>query len=168
MFFTRSVWLWCNLFCICSISQILNRENVAIIAKLAPKDDPSATFVVATTHLLYNPRRQDVRLAQVQILLAEIDRIAYELDGHYAPVILTGDFNLKPYSAPYKLLTRGQLRYENLQARTLEQHDGNVVERSGKRLLPPGLGITDDCQHAHVVTSNVRNQTKVSTAFLTM
>lgn len=97
----------------------------------------------------------------MQILLAELDRVAYEPDGRYSPVILSGDFNLKPYSAPYKLLTRGQLQYENLQARTLEHNEGNVVERSGKRLLPPGLGITDDCQHAHVVTSNVRNQTKV-------
>lgn len=142
--------------------QILNRENVALVAKFAPKDDPNATFVVATTHLLYNPRRQDVRLAQVQVLLAELDRIAYEDDGRYAPVILTGDLNLKPYSAPYTLLTRGSLQYENLQARTLERNEGNVVERSGKRLLPPGLGITDDCQHAHMVTSKTRNQTKVS------
>lgn len=59
------------------------------------------------------------------------------------------------------LLTSGSLQYENLQARTLDKNDENVVERSGKKLLPSGLGITDDCQHAHVVTSNVRNQTKV-------
>lgn len=116
---------------------------------------------MATTHLLYNPRRQDVRLAQVQVLLAELDRIAYEDENRYAPVILTGDFNLKPYSAPYKLLTRGSLNYEHLQARTLEGSDGNAVERSGKQLLPQNLGITDDCQHAHVVISNSRNQTKV-------
>lgn len=57
---------------------ILNRDNIAIIAKFAPKDNPEEEFVVATTHLLYNPRRQDVRLAQTQLLLAELDRIAFK------------------------------------------------------------------------------------------
>lgn len=57
---------------------LLNRDNVAIIAKFAPKDNPGAEFIVATTHLLYNPRRQDVRLAQTQVLLSEIERMAYK------------------------------------------------------------------------------------------
>jgi protein angel len=34
--------------------------------------------VVATTHLLYNPKRHDVKLAQMQILLAEVERIAFK------------------------------------------------------------------------------------------
>ena len=92
--------------------ELLNRENVAIIAKLCLKSDPSIQFLVATTHLLYNPRREDIRLAQIQILLAELDRHAQIIDSNgqktYMPVILTGDFNLKPYSAPYTFLTNGK------------------------------------------------------------
>lgn len=92
--------------------EILNRENVAIIAKLCLKSDPSIQFLVATTHLLYNPRRQDIRLAQIQVLLTELDRHAERTDrnGHktYLPVILTGDFNLKPYSAPFNFITNGK------------------------------------------------------------
>ncbi|XP_063699923.1 protein angel [Culicoides brevitarsis] len=143
--------------------QLLNRENVALVAKLSPKSDPNCTFVVATTHLLYNPRRQDVRLAQVQVLLAELDRIAFSQDSKYVPVILTGDFNLQPYSAPYKLLTRGQLRYDQLMSRTLEKPRNNEqhYDCTGKQLLPKNLGITDDCQHLHVVTTNERNYTKL-------
>lgn len=57
---------------------VLDRDNVGIIVKLAPVKHPKVEFVVATTHLLYNPRRQDVRLAQTQVLLAEVDRIAYK------------------------------------------------------------------------------------------
>lgn len=60
---------------------LLNRDNVAIIAKFTPKDNPDAEFIVATTHLLYNPRRQDVRLAQTQVLLSEIERMAYKKQG---------------------------------------------------------------------------------------
>uniref|UniRef100_A0A336N0R2 CSON007738 protein n=1 Tax=Culicoides sonorensis TaxID=179676 RepID=A0A336N0R2_CULSO len=143
--------------------QLLNRENVAIVAKLSSKSDPSCTFVVGTTHLLYNPRRQDVRLAQVQVLLAELDRIAYSADSKYVPVIMTGDFNLQPYTAPYKLLTKGQLKYDALLPRTLEKprNDDNRQECAGKQLLPKNLGITDDCQHIHVVTTNERNFTKL-------
>lgn len=82
--------------------------------------DPSVRFVVATTHLLYNPRRQDVRLAQVQILLAEIDRIAtipITSEGgeqHHLPIILSGDFNLQPHSAPYNLIVNGNCLIRNL------------------------------------------------------
>lgn len=57
---------------------ILNRDNVAVIAKFSPRGNPEVEFVVATTHLLYNPRRQDVRLAQTQLLLAELDRMAFK------------------------------------------------------------------------------------------
>lgn len=56
---------------------VLNRDNVAIIAKFAPKSNLSSEFIVATTHLLYNPRRDDVRIAQTQLLLTEIDRMAF-------------------------------------------------------------------------------------------
>ena len=97
--------------------ELLNRENVAIIAKLCLKSDPSIQFLVSTTHLLYNPRREDIRLAQIQILLSELDRHAQTINSNgqktYMPVILTGDFNLKPFSAPYTFLTNGKILIEN-------------------------------------------------------
>lgn len=62
---------------------LLNRDNVGIIAKLVPKNHPKREFVVATTHLLYNPRRSDVRLAQMQLFLAEIDRASYRKQFGY-------------------------------------------------------------------------------------
>lgn len=61
-----------------STSEILDRPNVAIIAKFSEKKNPTKQFVVATTHLLFNPRRQDIRLAQTQVLLTEIDRLAFD------------------------------------------------------------------------------------------
>uniref|UniRef100_A0A182QN36 Endonuclease/exonuclease/phosphatase domain-containing protein n=1 Tax=Anopheles farauti TaxID=69004 RepID=A0A182QN36_9DIPT len=131
----------------------LNRENVAIVAKLALKANPRAKIVVATTHLLYNPRRQDIRLAQVQLLLAELDRFAYSGTNEngiprYDPVVLCGDFNLQPFSAPYELLLTGNLRYEQLASRSLRPTNSHGYEYPlGKYFLPPALGITDKCQH---------------------
>lgn len=89
--------------------QLLDRENVAIVCKFQLKSNPACQFIAATTHLLYNPKRQDIRLAQIQILLAELDRISKIDDKTNLPVILGGDFNLQPYSAPYNLLINGEM-----------------------------------------------------------
>lgn len=97
---------------------------------------------VATTHLLYNPNRyysvvnhdkfyfelkkrtflfhsHDIKLAQLQMLFAELDHIAYHQSGSsstksqvYHPVILTGDFNLTPDTSAYQFITKGTLQYE--------------------------------------------------------
>ncbi|XP_053687638.1 protein angel isoform X2 [Sabethes cyaneus] len=128
----------------------LNRENVAIVAKFELKSNPSQRLVVATTHLLYNPRREDVRLAQIQVLLAELDRFSYAgkySNGmpKYIPTLVCGDFNLQPFTAPYMLMTTGFLHYENLTGNTLET--GGYGPPVGKVLLPSKLGITDDCRH---------------------
>ncbi|KAJ6646899.1 Protein angel like 2 [Pseudolycoriella hygida] len=129
---------------------VLNRPNVAIIAKFRLKTNPASEIVIATTHLLYNPRRQDVRLAQVQLLLSEIDRIAFrgENEQHqveYSPVILTGDFNFQPGSAPHTLITNGHLAYGALNRRL--QFPQTNEETFGNELLPTRLGVTDDCRH---------------------
>ncbi|XP_036330806.1 protein angel [Rhagoletis pomonella] len=87
---------------------VLNRDNVAILAKFADKKLPEKKFVIATTHLLYNPKRQDVRIAQVEVLLAAIQKFSVENENGKStllPVILTGDFNFEPETRPYRLLS---------------------------------------------------------------
>ena len=52
----------------------LDRDNVALILRLravnGDKDRDGSRVVVANTHLLYNPNRQDVKLAQSVLLMA--------------------------------------------------------------------------------------------------
>uniref|UniRef100_A0A1I8P9I4 Endonuclease/exonuclease/phosphatase domain-containing protein n=1 Tax=Stomoxys calcitrans TaxID=35570 RepID=A0A1I8P9I4_STOCA len=88
----------------CSIS---NRENIALMAKFALRSDPATTFVVVTTHLLYNPRRHDVRVSQISKLIRGIIKFSKDptKDTHRLPVILTGDFNCTPDSTPFRMLT---------------------------------------------------------------
>lgn len=57
--------------------ELLSRDNVGLIGKFSLKNNPETKFVVATTHLLFNPRREDVRLGQLQLLFAEIERISF-------------------------------------------------------------------------------------------
>ncbi|XP_065367025.1 protein angel [Calliphora vicina] len=92
----------------------LNRENIAVMAKFQPLEDISATFVVATTHLLYNPKREDVRISQVNKLMQAImdfSDISMSVDNkNRLPVILTGDFNFTPDTRAFQLLTGLQKR----------------------------------------------------------
>lgn len=57
---------------------LLNRDNIGIVMRLSPKINNNQCIVVATTHLLFNPKRHDIKLAQMQMLLAEIDRVAFK------------------------------------------------------------------------------------------
>ncbi|KYN50202.1 PREDICTED: protein angel [Cyphomyrmex costatus] len=138
--------------------EILNRDNVGIIAKLALKDNPETQIVVATTHLLYNPKRNDVRLAQIQLLLAEIERIAFVENAttgpKYLPIILAGDFNLEPFTGVYKFLTEGSFKYYG-KGRSLEPSQYRSLSNS---LIPPRLCVTDNCQHFNILTQRLRRE----------
>lgn len=141
----------------CFVFQILDRFNVAVIVKLALKSNPDVEFIVSTTHLLYNPRRDDIRLAQVQVLLAELDRLSYHSQkSHPLPIILTGDFNFQQSSEGYQLITNGSIKLDY----------GYGRDDLADLLLPLHLGITDNCQHLNVVVKNQRNQTLVSATWL--
>ncbi|XP_050702569.1 protein angel homolog 2-like isoform X2 [Eriocheir sinensis] len=135
---------------------VLDRDNVGLIARLEPRGAGGAGgagVVVATTHLLYNPRRHDVKLAQAALMMAELDRLCYQRQEAgqpvYLPMVLAGDLNAEPHSAVISFLRDGRLHYEDLAARTLVRHGGGGHSaRLGPALLPAALGITAACQHA--------------------
>lgn len=112
---------------------------MAIIAKFASTRLRDLEFVVATTHLLFNPRREDVRTAQVQLILAELDRMSVHTRTQQPlPIIFAGDFNCLPFSMTWKLIQDGHINSQN---------------------LPLKLGIMDDCQHLSVTVHNNRQYT---------
>ena len=141
--------------------KVLDRDNIGLIAKLAPVTSPELNVCVATTHFLYNPRRHDVKLAQAILLLTELDRICYQNERNgvveYCPVILSGDFNSEPHSALLDMFKEGRLHYEGLSTRTLTQH-GTFPVLSAE-LIPPSLGITERCQHAVLAQSRFVEKT---------
>ncbi|XP_019757456.1 protein angel homolog 2 isoform X1 [Dendroctonus ponderosae] len=137
---------------------ILDRDNIAIVAKFCPKNRPNDSFIVATTHLLYNPNREDVRLAQVQLLLTEVERMSYyanaEGNAKYLPIIITGDFNSSPKSPVHTLITKGSLKYNHLAQRRM---DTPKSPSHGNVLMPSSLQITDQCQHACLLEKRLDN-----------
>ncbi|XP_061609617.1 protein angel homolog 2 isoform X2 [Phyllopteryx taeniolatus] len=136
---------------------LLDRDNVGLVVLLQPKDAaPSAGFVcVANTHVLYNPRRGDVKLAQLAILLAEIGLSSRPPNGSRNPVVLCGDFNSTPCSPLVAFLTTGHLQYQNL---PIGMVSGQEYGSRGQRLLEnpiwsPTLGINRQCQYESTWTS---------------
>lgn len=158
---------------------LLDRDNVGLVLLLQPNGvasslSRSSSICVANTHLLYNPRRGDVKLAQLAILLAEISRMSRLPNGAISPVVLCGDLNSTPLSPLYRFLTTGCLNYGGLKmgsVRLLQpwqqsntpidqligqfsclQVSGQENSPRGHRLLPcpiwsPSLGIDHRCQY---------------------
>ncbi|XP_063610921.1 uncharacterized protein LOC134784712 isoform X1 [Penaeus indicus] len=145
-----------------SAFNVLDRDNVGLIVKLAPVKRPHGTpLCVATTHLLYNPRRYDVKLAQAVLLLSEIDRLCFERElgnrTQYCPVIISGDFNADPHTALIDFFKKGRLHYEGLASKSLARH-GALGKSLGAELIPSSLGITNQCQHSVLAQSRFLDQ----------
>ena len=134
---------------------LLDRDNIAVILELRPRTAFYAGTVekicVTTTHLLFNPKRGDIKMGQLMVLLAELDRCARSSDGKYAPVILCGDFNLEPYSHLYNMVCRGHLRFEGLNSVELSgQKEGFYGYRNDNNIhrdIYASLKINDKCQY---------------------
>ncbi|XP_049724316.1 protein angel homolog 2 isoform X4 [Elephas maximus indicus] len=95
---------------------LLDRDNVGLVLLLQPKVPCAASpaICVANTHLLYNPRRGDIKLTQLAMLLAEISSVAHQKDGSFCPIVMCGDFNSVPGSPLYSFIKEGKLNYEGL------------------------------------------------------
>lgn len=117
---------------------LLDRENVALLAKFRLKhpirqDKDPQEVIVATTHLLFNPRRSDVRCAQVTKLLNELQTLATRSSEKQqqrqrdctttTPVILAGDFNSEIDTPPIALLTAKGKDASSLNLKILDPGD---------------------------------------------
>ncbi|XP_068195808.1 protein angel homolog 1 isoform X2 [Antennarius striatus] len=141
-------------------TELLDRHNVGIVLLLRPVlmrgSDVKATgspLCVANTHLLFNPRRGEVKLAQLAIMLAEIDRVVQscKAEGENCNLILCGDFNSVPHMPLYQLITTGELYFQGLPAWMVSGQEDLSHKTHCYRLFAPlwpsCLGISDNCQY---------------------
>ncbi|GMH08223.1 hypothetical protein Nepgr_010063 [Nepenthes gracilis] len=92
----------------------LVKDNVALIAVLEAKfgqqgaDNPGKRqlLCVANTHVNVQHELKDVKLWQVHTLLKGLEKIAASAD---IPMLVCGDFNSAPGSAPHALLAMGKV-----------------------------------------------------------
>uniref|UniRef100_A0A1D2ADJ9 Endonuclease/exonuclease/phosphatase domain-containing protein n=1 Tax=Auxenochlorella protothecoides TaxID=3075 RepID=A0A1D2ADJ9_AUXPR len=65
------------------------------------------TFIVSNVHVLFNPKRGDVKLAQTRNLLHAVHGASRRAGG--APAVVCGDFNSAAYSDVHCFITSGEL-----------------------------------------------------------
>ncbi|XP_010149281.1 PREDICTED: protein angel homolog 1 [Eurypyga helias] len=155
---------------------VLSRDNVGLVLLLQPLLpeglDPKAVspLCVANTHVLFNPRRGDIKLAQMALLLAEIDKIAKTTGGSYYPVILCGDLNSVPDSPLYKFIRNGELAYSGMPAWKVSGQENFSQQLYSRKLMAPlwpsSLGITDSCQYVTLCQPKKLGRHKYSRDFL--
>ena len=130
---------------------------------------------VATTHILYNPKRGDCKLAQMQKFLAHLDRIAYKesivnnenrVEFVYYPTILCGDFNFVNNSKLFEFVSSGKLEnYKDLQTNIMSgQFETRRVSATiGNTLLPSYLGISDQSQFKEEIIKRLNQARQLET-----
>ncbi|NWV05484.1 ANGE1 protein, partial [Ptilonorhynchus violaceus] len=155
---------------------VLNRDNVGLVLLLQPVLPEGlglkavSPLCVANTHVLFNPRRGDIKLAQVALLLAEIDKIARTTEGSYYPVILCGDLNSVPDSPLYKFIRNGELSYHGMPAWKVSGQEDFSQQLYSRKLLAPlwpsSLGVTDKCQYVTLCQPKKLGRREYSRDFL--
>jgi len=88
------------------------KNNVALFAlfeTIQPETTKKSQFVVANTHLYWDPKLSDVKLRQSHSLLEELQKFLeknsqLKLD---TPTLICGDFNCLPESGMYELYSNG-------------------------------------------------------------
>ncbi|UJR28821.1 hypothetical protein I4U23_010045 [Adineta vaga] len=135
---------------------LLDRDNCGLIALFQPLSSKATSddlFCVATTHLLFSPKRGDIKLAQLQYFLAEIDRFALRtasLNSYY-PIIICGDFNAQPHSPLSKFLINGHIKYDTFRSIEISgQIPQSIVQNRFSLQLPskeliPTTFVTSNC-----------------------
>nr|XP_015825695.2 protein angel homolog 1 [Nothobranchius furzeri] len=153
--------------------EMLDRHNVGIVLLIRPLIVQEAVVTavgpplcVANTHLLFNPKKGDVKLAQLAILLAEIDAVvkSCKAKGEHCNVVVCGDFNSVPHMPLHQLIITGELYYQGLPANMIsgqeDQSNKHCYRHLRAPLWPNSLGINDLCQY----TANTNNHTSESTS----
>ncbi|KAK1549348.1 hypothetical protein Q3G72_000512 [Acer saccharum] len=90
--------------CVLELSSPNHTENTAA---LPTSSAPRNKVVVCNIHVLYNPRRGEIKLGQVRTLLDRAHAVSKIWDD--APVVLCGDFNCTPKSPLYNLISEQKL-----------------------------------------------------------
>ncbi|KAL0037278.1 hypothetical protein WJX79_010116 [Trebouxia sp. C0005] len=124
----------------CRDSKVINfshlglRDNVAQIMVLENcSDHRNEHLVVANTHILFNPKRGEIKVAQVRIILEAVDAMC-QLYGGNVPCMFMGDLNLTPDSPLYSFIASGQLDCAANDPRNLS---GQQEARAGQQAYTP-------------------------------
>jgi mRNA deadenylase 3'-5' endonuclease subunit Ccr4 len=127
-----------------------NKPNTGIVVTL--NDKQGDILIVACTHLLFNPKRGDIRLNQCISFIEAIEEAKAEVKINTQKdirIIVTGDFNSYPNSAIYSYLSKGYINKDALTKRTTNdnnrEHPFKYVNKRCITDLKPYPDININC-----------------------
>lgn len=104
-------------------NRVLGKDHIAVICLMENKHT-GTRFIIANTHIHWDPAYKDVKLVQVALLIDELEKITNEFakyppppsekpvvysDGSKVPLIICSDLNSVPDSSVYEFLSSGSL-----------------------------------------------------------
>lgn len=92
------------------LQQSFLRRNVGLIVRLEDVHT-GQTFVLANTHLFWNPSYEYVKFCQIHYLLQQARELSMSNDQ---PFVLCGDLNSKPLGSVYNYLSQGRVDGRNV------------------------------------------------------
>ncbi|CAJ0581624.1 unnamed protein product, partial [Mesorhabditis spiculigera] len=95
----------------------------------------------ANTHLLFNEKRGDIKLLQLMMLFATINKIK-KLSWEPTPLFIMGDMNMQPFSPLYRFITQARLALGDSPRHTLSgQTTSSNPVAVGYPLIPEFLKL---------------------------
>lgn len=95
------------------ISRLTNKDNIAVVTLLEHMST-GLKLLVVNTHLHWDPTLTDVKLAQISLLMSEVQRLLVNWGCCYSsadvkqfPIVLAGDFNSTPDSSVFGFIESG-------------------------------------------------------------
>lgn len=95
-----------NVAQVCVLESLVQNQTDEKSALSESSEGPNRV-VVCNIHVLYNPRRGEIKLGQVRVLLERAQAVSKKWDD--APVVLCGDFNCVPKSPLYDFISEQKL-----------------------------------------------------------
>jgi len=89
-----------------NISEIYGRDNIALISILKVLEIPNTVILFATTHLLFNVKRGDIKLGQTYQFVNVLEELRKKYEDELKNkvyIIFASDLNCIPRSGVYKL-----------------------------------------------------------------
>ncbi|XP_026662317.2 carbon catabolite repressor protein 4 homolog 6-like isoform X3 [Phoenix dactylifera] len=167
-----------NVAQICVLESRIQSRSEKELASLPASSDQSRQanqVVICNIHVLYNPKRGEIKLGQVRMLL---DR-AYAVSKIWndAPVIICGDFNCTPKSPLYKFISENKISLYGLARDQVSGQYAASIYAPGSsggpnlsRYRPPNVNSNDTANNIEQCTdtcSHCKHQNDIENANLT-
>jgi len=113
-------------------SEIYTNSQTCLITLLKTIEKSSIRpyyVMVANAHISFNPRRGDIKLAQVNLILQHIEEIKkyYTVAGAKFITFLCGDFNSSPSSGVFRLITQGKYDCKSMKINLISGQEDNKI-----------------------------------------